>query len=75
MDKETILYTSTEEQIEKLKSQHLIIADEHAAKTSLLLYGYSNLIKAIESPMFFCKTIKKSINQMLPLNRSALYIF
>ena len=75
MDKETILYTSTEEQIEKLKSQHLIIADEHAAKTSLLLYGYSNLIKSYREPYVFLQNDKKSINQMLPLNRSALYIF
>mgnify|MGYP000009255841 CR=1 FL=1 len=59
MDKETILYTSTEEQIEKLKSQHLIIADEHAAKTSLLLYGYSNLIKSYREPYVFLQNDKK----------------
>ena len=38
--KDEISYTSIENQIEKLRSQHLIIANEEFAKSQLKLYGY-----------------------------------
>lgn len=47
---EKIKYTSIEEQIEKLKSQNLIITDEKHAKTGLMLFGYSNLIRSYREP-------------------------
>lgn len=45
-----IEYSTTEQQIEKLKSQGLIISDEDFAKSQLKCYGYSNLIKSYRSP-------------------------
>lgn len=42
-----IIYTTAYEQIEKLKSQKLIIEDEKFAIYTLNLYGYSILIKSI----------------------------
>ena len=48
MDK--IEFSTIEEQIEKLKSQHLLIEDEQKAYDSLSLFGYSNLIKSYREP-------------------------
>lgn len=45
-----IKYSTVEQQIEKLKSQNLIINDEQFAKNSLHLFGYSNLIKSYREP-------------------------
>lgn len=45
-----IEYTNIDEQIQKLKSQHLIIHDEKSAKNGLRLFGYSNLIKSYRDP-------------------------
>ena len=42
-----ILYSSVEEQIEKLKQQNLIIEDEDFAKKYLEIFGYFNLSKVI----------------------------
>lgn len=42
MDKK-IEYSTVEQQIKKLKSQHLHIEDEEHAKMELTLFGYSNL--------------------------------
>lgn len=44
--KSKILYTTVEEQIEKLKSQNLTIIDEENAKIGLELFGYSSLIRS-----------------------------
>lgn len=46
----TIKYTTAEQQIEKLKSQNLIILNEDRAKLSLQLFGYTNLIKGYREP-------------------------
>lgn len=46
----TILYTTTEQQIEKLRKQNLIIENEDFAKSKLELCGYSNLIKSYRDP-------------------------
>lgn len=47
---ENIIYTTPEEQIQKLKSQNLIIDDEEKATAALYAYGYSNLIKSYREP-------------------------
>lgn len=45
-----IQYTTAEQQIEKLKSQNLIIPDENHARLSLQSFGYTNLIKGYREP-------------------------
>lgn len=45
-----IIYSTPEQQIEKLLSQNLIIEDPEYAKQQLQLYGYSNLIKSYRDP-------------------------
>lgn len=45
-----IVYSTIDGQIEKLKSQKLIINNEKDAKRILKLYGYSNLIKSYREP-------------------------
>lgn len=50
MGKHDIEYSTIEQQIEKLKSQGLIISDEDFAKSQLKCYGYSNLIKSYREP-------------------------
>lgn len=47
---DNIQYATPKEQIEKLKSQHLIIDDEAVAMDMLNLFGYSNLIKSYREP-------------------------
>ena len=42
-----IKYSTIEQQIEKLKSQGLVISDESFAKSQLKCYGYSNLITTL----------------------------
>ena len=48
-----ILYSSIEEQIEKLKQQNLIIEDEDLAREYLKIFGYFNLIKGYRFPYIF----------------------
>lgn len=43
-------YTTVEQQIKKLKGQHLIIDDEHKAKIALQTYGYYNIINGYRDP-------------------------
>lgn len=45
-----IQYTTVDQQIKKLNSQHLTINDLNFARTSLELFGYSNLIKSYREP-------------------------
>lgn len=45
MKNNDIIYTTPEEQIKKLQSQHLLIEDYDSAIEALELFGYSNLIK------------------------------
>lgn len=52
MDDE-ILYTTTKQQIELLKTQQLIIEDEEYVKNQLQLYGYFNIIKCYRDPYIF----------------------
>lgn len=50
MTKDEIIYSTTEQQIEKLKSQHLTIEDESYAKKQIQTYGYFNIIKGYRDP-------------------------
>ncbi|MDB8712007.1 Abi family protein [Mediterraneibacter gnavus] len=59
MIKDSISYSTIEQQIEKLKSQNLIINDEQFAKDSLRLFGYSNLIKSYREPYVVISGDKK----------------
>ena len=45
-----IQYSTLEYQIQKMKSQNLIIADESIAKAVLSTYGYSSLVKSYREP-------------------------
>ena len=45
-----IIYTTPEEQVQKLKDQHLIIEDDDAAIHALSSFGYSNVIKSYRDP-------------------------
>lgn len=53
MSIDEIKYTTIEQQIEKLKSQNLIINNETNAKNRLEAFGYSNLIKSYREPYMF----------------------
>lgn len=59
MDKKTILYTSSSQQINKLESQHLIIENKEYAIEYLQIFGYSNLIKSYRDPYVICEDGKK----------------
>ncbi len=58
-DTKEITYTTIEQQIQKLKKQHLIIEDEASAKRQLHLYGYFNLIKSYRDPYVINKDGEK----------------
>lgn len=68
-----ILYTTPKEQIQKLKSQNLIIEDEELAEEVLNLFGYSNLIKSYREPYMIVSNGHKiyrsgvTFNQLLSL--------
>ena len=53
MAKDEILYTTTSKQLEKLKSQNLIIENEERAYKRLQSYGYFNIIKGYRNPYIF----------------------
>lgn len=57
---DNIIYTTPEQQLEKLKSQHLIIEDENTAKNYLSVFGYSNLIKSYREPYLFLSNGQKN---------------
>ena len=70
-----IIYTTPEEQIEKLKSQNLMIEDEDSAKKALALYGYSNLIKSYREPYIIVAGDKKKYRSGVIFNQLvSLYI-
>ena len=54
-----IEYATLGQQIEKLRSQNLIIHDEEAAKKALSIFGYSNLIKSYRTPYMHIVNGKK----------------
>ena len=54
-----IIYTTPDEQIEKLKAQNLTIRNDEFAKFALRLYGYSNLIKSYRDPYVITNENKK----------------
>lgn len=43
-------YTTVEQQIQRMKDEHLIINDEIFASNCLLIYGYSDIIKGYRDP-------------------------
>ncbi len=47
---EKLHYTTIEEQINKLRSQNLIITNEELVKSSLNFFGYSSLIRSYREP-------------------------
>ena len=53
MSSHRIEYSTPEQQIEKLKSQGLIITNEEYTASILKCYGYSNLIKSYREPYIF----------------------
>lgn len=57
-----IKYTTPSEQIEKLKSQNMIIHNEIYAKEQLRQCGYSNLIKSYREPYTLISNEKKYID-------------
>lgn len=72
---EHIIYTTSEEQIEKLKQQRLIIEDEVFAKIALERFGYSNLIKSYREPYTVIANGKKIYRSGVTFNQIySLYI-
>lgn len=59
MDKKEIQYTSPDEQIAKLESQHLIIRNKEKSVKHLKTFGYSNLIKSYRDPYVVTENNKK----------------
>lgn len=53
-------YTTPEQQLKKLQSQHLRIDDEAAAKNTLNTYGYYNIINGYREPYITREYNKKS---------------
>ena len=56
---ETINYMSIDDQIEKLKAQHLTFFNIDAAKNQLKIFGYSNIIKSYRDPYVIASDGKK----------------
>lgn len=69
MESKNIIYTTPEQQIEKLKSQNLIISDENAAIKYLELFGYSNLIKSYRDPYVYFSNGKKIFRSGVTFNQ------
>lgn len=53
-------YTTIDQQIEKLKSQKLIINNERQAKINLMTYGYYNIINGYRDPYIIRENGKKT---------------
>ena len=70
-----INHSSVEHQINKLKSQQLLIQDEKQAKDALMLYGYSNLIKSYRDPYFIIDGGQKTYRSGVSFEQiSSLYL-
>lgn len=59
MNTHDIEYSSIEQQLNKLRSQGLIISDNDFATSQLKNYGYSNLIKSYREPYIILENGKK----------------
>lgn len=71
-----IIYTTAEQQIEKLKSQNLTILDENLAKLNLQAFGYTNLIKGYREPYIVRSNGKISYRSGVTFDQiCSLYIF
>lgn len=70
-----IIYTTIDEQIEKLKQQHLHIDNEETARIALKQFGYSNLIKSYREPYTIIADGKKVYRSGVTFNQIySLYI-
>lgn len=70
-----ITYTTPEEQIQKLREQHLIIENEDAAINALANFGYSNLIKSYREPYTIITDGKKIYRSDVTFNQiHSLYL-
>ena len=75
MESKKIIYTTPEQQLEKLKSQNLIISDEDEAINFLKLFGYSNLIKSYRDPYVYFSNGNKIFRSGITFNQIvSLYI-
>lgn len=72
--KKEILYTTVNEQIEKLKSQNLIINNEEEARSLLQIFGYSNLIKSYRDPYIIKKDGRKFYRSGVTFERIFFFI-
>lgn len=71
MDNIDIIYTTSEQQIEKLKEQNLSISDDNIAKKNLEVFGYSNLIKSYREPYTITVNNKKVYRSGITFERIA----
>lgn len=70
-----IIYTTPQEQVDKLLSQRMVIEDPEYAKEKLKLCGYSNLIKSYRDPYVFASDNKKIYRDGITFERiESLYI-
>ncbi len=70
-----IVYTDVDTQIQKLKSQNLIIPDEEYAKVYLSTIGYSNLIKSYREPYVIESNGEKIFRSEIAFNQiCSLYV-
>lgn len=73
---DTINYMSIDDQIEKLKSQHLTFLNINAAKKQLKIFGYSNIIKSYRDPYVIDSDGKKYFRDNVSFEQvCSLYIF
>lgn len=73
---ETINYMSIDDQIEKLKAQHLTFFNINAAKNQLKIFGYSNIIKSYRDPYVIASDGKKIFRSGVSFEQVySLYIF
>ena len=74
MNEKNIQYTTIEQQIENLRSQNLIINHEDFAKESLILFGYSNLIKSYREPYTIFSEDKKFFRSGVSFEQIKTYV-
>ena len=69
-------YTTAEQQIQKLKSQHLSFDDEKKATTILKTYGYYNIINGYRDPYITREYGNKTYNPDVTFEQIfALFVF
>ena len=66
---DNIIYTTPEQQLDKLKEHHLIIENDDSAKDILSVFGYSNLIKSYRDPYIIISDGKKTYRSGVTLDQ------